>query len=87
MAAHARLKNEFTEEEKYHNFMSWLICNYVHDITQTRSFFSSLEFVKAPLSFIYNTTSNKELWIKCRRSNLGQIRKVYISLDRSNPAP
>ena len=24
MAAHARLKNEFTEDEKYHNFMSWL---------------------------------------------------------------
>ena len=24
MAAHARLKNEFTEEEKYHNLMRWL---------------------------------------------------------------
>ena len=24
MAAHARLKNEFTEDEKYHNLMSWL---------------------------------------------------------------
>ena len=24
MAAHARLKNEFTEDEKYHNIMSWL---------------------------------------------------------------
>ena len=27
MAAHARLKNEFTEDEKYHNLMRWL--NYV----------------------------------------------------------
>ena len=25
MAAHAHLKNDFTEEEKYHNLMSWLI--------------------------------------------------------------
>ena len=26
MAAHARLKNEFTEDEKSHNLMIWLIC-------------------------------------------------------------
>ena len=25
MAAHARLKNEFTEDESYHNHMTWLI--------------------------------------------------------------
>ena len=25
MAAHARLKNEFTEDEKCHNLISWLI--------------------------------------------------------------
>ena len=25
MAAHAHLKNEFTEDEKYHNLMTWLI--------------------------------------------------------------
>ena len=25
MAAHARLKNEFTEDETYHNLMAWLI--------------------------------------------------------------
>ena len=24
MAAHARLKDEFTEDEKYHNVMRWL---------------------------------------------------------------
>ena len=23
---HARLKNEFTEDEKYHNLMTWLVC-------------------------------------------------------------
>ena len=28
MAAHAHLKNEFTEDEKYHNLMSWL--NFLH---------------------------------------------------------
>ena len=27
MAAHACLKNEFTEDEKYHNLMSWLKYN------------------------------------------------------------
>ena len=26
MAAHARLKNEFKEDGKYHNLMRWLIC-------------------------------------------------------------
>ena len=30
MAAHARLKNELTEDEKYHNLMSWLICSPRH---------------------------------------------------------
>ena len=25
MSAHARLKNGFTEDEKFHNLMSWLI--------------------------------------------------------------
>ena len=28
-AAHSRLKNEFTEDEKYHNLMRWL--NYRYD--------------------------------------------------------
>ena len=28
MAAHARLKNEFTEEEKCHNLMRWLNCSF-----------------------------------------------------------
>ena len=28
MAAHARLKNEFTEDEKYHNLIRWLILFY-----------------------------------------------------------
>ena len=27
MAAHARLKNEFMEDKKYHNLMSWRICS------------------------------------------------------------
>ena len=29
LAAHAFLKNEFTEDEKYHNLMSWLILTSV----------------------------------------------------------
>ena len=29
MAAHTRSKNEFTEDEKYHNLMTWLICIFV----------------------------------------------------------
>ena len=36
MAAHARLKNEFTEDEKYHNLMCWLI-NYQSTETQHQS--------------------------------------------------
>ena len=26
MSAHAHLKNEFMEDEKYHNLTRWLIC-------------------------------------------------------------
>ena len=29
MAAHGRLKNEFTEDEKCHNFMRWLIFQFI----------------------------------------------------------
>ena len=33
MAAHARLKNEFTEDQKYHNLMRWLfLCFLKHNI-------------------------------------------------------
>ena len=28
MAVHVPLKNEFTEDEKYHNLMSWLILEF-----------------------------------------------------------
>ena len=31
MAAHARLKNEFSEEEKSHNLMIWLIYIFIDD--------------------------------------------------------
>ena len=31
MAGHVRLKNEFTEDEKYHNLMTWLIWCYFTD--------------------------------------------------------
>ena len=30
MAAHARFKNEFTEDEKYHNLMTWLKWSIIH---------------------------------------------------------
>ena len=33
MAAHARLKNEFTEDEKCHNLMGWLKLHLVSDNT------------------------------------------------------
>ena len=35
MAAYARLKNEFTEDEKYHNLMTWL--NYTFHLWSTKS--------------------------------------------------
>ena len=31
MAAHARFKNEFTEDEKNHNHMSWLFLCLLRD--------------------------------------------------------
>ena len=35
MAAHAHLKNEFTEDEKYHNLMIWLILKCFHNFDGT----------------------------------------------------
>ena len=33
MAVHACLKNDFMEEEKYHNLMRWLICQWLQYLT------------------------------------------------------
>ena len=38
MAEHARLKNEFTEDEKYHKLMRWLIIIYVSEYSHMVSF-------------------------------------------------
>ena len=35
MTAHVRLKYEFTENEKCHNLMSWLICGLTCDQNKT----------------------------------------------------
>ena len=37
MAAHARLKNEFMEDEKYYNLMSWLIYVTLHELVTVSS--------------------------------------------------
>ena len=37
MAAHARLKNEFTEDKKCHNLMSWLNNNDISKAEQVQS--------------------------------------------------
>ena len=34
MAVHARLKNEFTEDEKCHNLMRWLISSLMGSLLQ-----------------------------------------------------
>ena len=38
MAAHARLKNEFTEDKKYYNLMTWLIFQYGQGMTLKAGF-------------------------------------------------
>ena len=38
MAAYARLKNEFTDDEKYHNLMAWLIYGFAA-IFMTKTWF------------------------------------------------
>ena len=53
MAAHAHLKNEFTEDEKYHNLMSWLIsqvsdedAHVIRPVKKMRQVFDSLVIIQ-----------------------------------------
>ena len=43
MAAHARLKNEFTEDEKNHNLMRWPISSNKHPIPNKYPFHFLME--------------------------------------------
>ena len=52
MAAHARLKNEFMEDEKNHNLMRWLISSNKHPIPN-----------KYPFHFLMEKRSGKN-WLK-----------------------
>ena len=51
MAAHARLKNEFTEDEKYHNLMMAHLFNYKLPFFQTEN-----------LSTFFLISCDIELW-------------------------
>ena len=50
MAAHARLKNEFTEDEKYHNLIRWLIYRSINDTVELRVKDVSWRSVKIDIS-------------------------------------
>ena len=47
MAAHALLKNEFTEDEKYHNLKSWL--NYLFSKSLIEEEKSNMQDMPMPL--------------------------------------
>ena len=52
MAVYVRLKNEFTEDEKYHNVMSWLKCASVEDTNwQFELWFMVVALPGPPISF------------------------------------
>ena len=55
MAAHARLKNEFTEDEKYHNLMPWLIFPLLEN-------FISMIIINAATIFVY-TVETQQLFL------------------------
>ena len=46
MAAHARLKNEFTEDEKCHNLMTWLKCSLESVTTKQRVYTNNSSYFK-----------------------------------------
>ena len=50
MAAHARLKNEFTEDEKCHNLMSWLILLLANALSSLKW----MDYITDHLSRFYN---------------------------------
>ena len=54
MAAHARLKNEFTEDEKCHNLMSWLIFLLTEQATKKR-----MELIKLTAMAVIQDLKNK----------------------------
>ena len=75
MAAHARLKNVFTEDEKYHNLMTWLIS------LPARSF--QTVWVKALEDFIiwirHNGSEGAE-WTCHKVGNVGLLDLLLLHL-------
>ena len=52
MAVHARLKNEFTEDEKCHNLMSWLKCYIQMILFLEKTWKQYLEYGSVNINFI-----------------------------------
>ena len=70
MAVHACLKNEFTEDEKYHNLMTWL--NYtmkVLSIRTDRSKWKVQNKIKLLLRKICNDCNSFNIWAAARQQN------------------
>ena len=64
MAAHAHLKNGFTEDKKYHNLMTWLnvfigvLCLCSHEATETILQMYMLTPDATVSNFVFNPTSH-----------------------------
>ena len=69
MAADARLKNEFTEDEKYHNIMKWrlefTLTGLVSDVGINRWMFVVPAFQCWPCCWVHISVLNLDLYASC----------------------
>ena len=75
MAAHARLKNEFTEDEKYHNLMRWLISPYddkVHKRLTVRETRTNVQYYVLRL-----TKVRRYQWNSITIAQLSQLMRLW----------
>ena len=74
MAAHARLKTEFTEDEKYHNLMSWLkyFLNIVQQETAQKNTLQSSKNEDLRLYFTNDASPNTHSEYPCDSTDIAE---------------
>ena len=86
MAAHARLTNEFTEDEKCHNLMSWLIyklsflicaARQINVLLRLRNVLNQETKILICMSFLYSSFNYCPLvWYFCSKASTDKLEKL-----------
>ena len=90
MAAHARLKNEFTEDEKYHNLMRWPLQSIITKSLDVVSPFCIQVVNQVKSSYIlksdgiYSIVTQASRSFFCRLSSIIKISQIVQDKKVSN---